>query len=142
MPLSKMYRHHSIFSLLITQHFNADIRALFFENRLAVSCKTLHVLSTFEAILSLDAFTSKSIGSPQGYLVTLLTVIIQGITFEKARRATNRSLKMRILSLGSYLCYEEKISARRRHYNTIRQGAPFYHYLSGRRHFNTTTRSI
>ena len=66
----------------------------------------------------------------------------QGITFEKARRATNRSLKMTIWSLGSDLCYEEKISARGRHYNTIRQGAPFHHCLSGRRHFNTTTRSL
>ena len=28
----------------------------------------------------------------------------QGITFEKARRATNRSLKMTIWSLGSDLC--------------------------------------
>ena len=54
----------------------------------------------------------------------------------------DRSLKMTILSLESYLCYEENISARGRHYNTIRQGAPFYHYLSGRRHFHTTTRSI
>ncbi len=66
----------------------------------------------------------------------------QGITFEKVRRATNRSLKMTIWSLGSDLCYEEKISARGRHYNTIRQGAPFHHCLSGRRHFNTTTRSL
>ena len=32
--------------------------------------------------------------------------------FEKDRRATNRSLKMTIWSLGSDLCYEEKISAR------------------------------
>ena len=52
----------------------------------------------------------------------------QGITFEKARRATNRSLKMTILSLGSYLCYEEKIStiitltARAHHFITICQG--------------------
>ena len=45
--------------------------------------------------------------------------------FEKVRRATNRSLKMMIWSLGSDLCYEEKISARGRHYNTIHQGAPF-----------------
>ena len=67
---------------------------------------------------------------------------VQGITFEKARRVTNRSLKMTIWSLGSDLCNEEKVSARGRHYNTIRQGAPFYHYLSGRRHFNTTTRSM
>ena len=66
----------------------------------------------------------------------------QGITFEKARRVTNRSLKMTIWSLGSYLCYEEKLSARGRHYNTIRQSAPFYHYLSGGGQFNTTTRSI
>ena len=50
----------------------------------------------------------------------------QGITFEKVRRATNCSLKMTIWSLGSDLCYEEKISARGRHYNTIHQGAPFY----------------
>ena len=64
-------------------------------------------------------------------------LIQQGITFEKARRATNRSLKMTIWSLGSYLCCEEKISARGRHYNTIRQGAPFYHCLPGRRHFTT-----
>ena len=35
-------------------------------------------------------------------------VKIQGITFEKARRATNRSLKMTIWSLASDLCYEEK----------------------------------
>ena len=48
--------------------------------------------------------------------------IIQGITFEKARRATNRSLKMTIWSLGSDLCYEEKLSARGRHYNTLCQG--------------------
>ena len=66
----------------------------------------------------------------------------QGITFEKARRATNRSLKMTIWSLASDLCYEEKISVRGRHYNTIRQGTPFHHCLSGRRHFNTTTRSL
>ena len=56
---------------------------------------------------------------------------LQGITFEKARQATNRSLKMTIWSLGSDLCYDEKISARGRHYNTIRQGAPFHHCLSG-----------
>ena len=54
----------------------------------------------------------------------------QGITFEKARRATNRSLKMTIWSLGSDLCYDEKISARGRHYNTIRQGAPFHAVLT------------
>ena len=51
--------------------------------------------------------------------------------FEKARRATNRSLKMTIWSLGSYLCYEEKyppggtiitLSARARHFPTICQG--------------------
>ena len=52
--------------------------------------------------------------------------IYQGITFEKARRATNRSLKMTIWSLGSDLCYEGKISTRGRHYNTIRQGACFF----------------
>ena len=68
--------------------------------------------------------------------------ISQGITFEKARRATNRSLKMTLWRLGIYFCDEEKISTRGRHYNTIRQGAQFYHYLSGGRHFNTTTRSI
>ena len=39
----------------------------------------------------------------------------------------DRSLKMTILSLESYLCYEDNISARGRHYNTIRQGAPFSH---------------
>ena len=71
-----------------------------------------------------------------------INIVSQCITFEKARRAMNRSLKMMIWSLGSGLCYEEKISARGRHYNTIRQGAPFYHRLSGRRHFNTTTRAI
>ena len=38
--------------------------------------------------------------------------ILQGITFEKVRRAKNRSLKMTIWSLASDLCYEEKISAR------------------------------
>ena len=54
------------------------------------------------------------------------SVKFQGITFEKVRRATNRSLKMTIWSVGSNLCYEEKISARGRHYNTIHQGAPFY----------------
>ena len=68
--------------------------------------------------------------------------VYQGITFEKVRRAKNRSLKMTIWSLASDLCYEEKISARGRHYNTIHQGAPFYHCLPGRRHCNTTTRSI
>ena len=52
--------------------------------------------------------------------------VLQGITFEKVRRATDRSLKMTIWSLGSDLCYEEKISARGRHYNTIHQDAPFY----------------
>ena len=67
---------------------------------------------------------------------------MQGITFEKVRRATNRSLKMTIWSLGSDLCYEENISARGRHCNTIHQGAPFHHCLLGRRHFNTTTRSL
>ena len=72
----------------------------------------------------------------------VLKTVMQGITFEKARRATNRSLKMTIWCLGSDLCYDEKISARGRHYNTIRQGAPFHHCLSGRRHFNTTTRSL
>ena len=35
----------------------------------------------------------------------------QGITFEKVRRAKNRSLRMTIWSLGSDLCYGEKISA-------------------------------
>ena len=58
-------------------------------------------------------------------------IMSQGITFEKARRATNRSLKMTIWSLGSYLCYEEKISARgaiiilstrARHFTTVCQG--------------------
>ena len=70
------------------------------------------------------------------------TSMYQGITFEKVRRATNRSLKMTIWSLGSDLCYEEKNIRQGRHYNTIRQGAPFHHCLSGRRHFNTTTRSL
>ena len=69
-------------------------------------------------------------------------IMIQGITFEKARRATNRSLEMTIWCLGSDLCYEEKIYARGHHYNTIRQGVPFHHCLSGRRHFNTITRSL
>ena len=71
-----------------------------------------------------------------------IILVSQGITFEKTRRATNHSLKMTIWSLGSDLCYEEKISARGRHCNTIRQGVPFHQCLSGRRHFNTTTRSL
>ena len=79
---------------------------------------------------------------PPNFASIFVSPHTQGITFEKARRATNRSLKMTIWSLGSDLCYEEKISARGRHYNTIRQGAPFHHCLSGRRHFNTTTRSL
>ena len=52
----------------------------------------------------------------------LVGTITQGITFEKARRATNRSLKMTIWSRGSDLCYEEKISARARHFITVCQG--------------------
>ena len=55
----------------------------------------------------------------------------QGITFEKARRAMNRSLNMTIWSLGSDLCYEGKyppggaivtLSARARHFTTVCQG--------------------
>ena len=76
------------------------------------------------------------------WVIMVPTSVYQGITFEKVRRATNRSLKMTIWSLGSDLCYEEKISVRGHHYNTIHQGASFYHCLSGRRHFNTTTRSF
>ena len=59
----------------------------------------------------------------------------QGITFERARQLTNRSPKMTIWSLGSYLCYEGNLSAGGggHHYNTIRHGAQFYHYLSGGR---------
>ena len=52
----------------------------------------------------LNGFRKAKKGFTAGFHVPL----IQGITFEKARRATNRSLKMTIWSLGSDLCYEEK----------------------------------
>ena len=57
-------------------------------------------------------------------------IMAQGITFEKARQVTNRSLKMTIWSLGSYLCYEENylpggaiitLSAMARHFTNICQ---------------------
>ena len=63
-------------------------------------------------------FTQRQMSHLANILVLLKlseVLLSQGITFEKARRATNRSLKMTIWSLGSDLCYEEK---------NIRQGAP------------------
>ena len=38
----------------------------------------------------------------------------------------DRSLKMTILSLESYLCYEENISDRARHFTTICQGGAIF----------------
>ena len=58
---------------------------------------------------------------------------LQGITFEKARLATNCSLKMTICNLASCLCTWEKyppggaiitLSTRRCHFTTICQGVP------------------
>ena len=53
---------------------------------------------------------------------------MQGITFEKARRAENRSLKMTIWTLAS--CFEE----------TIRQGGATIRLSTRGHHFNTTMR--
>ena len=66
-------------------------------------CEWVHLMSN-------DAPCWKSVYEPNK-----LELHNQGITFEKARRATNRSLKMTIWSLGSDLCYGKK---------NIRQGAP------------------
>ena len=48
-------------------------------------------------------------------ITVMVNAVVQGITFEKARRATNRSLKMTIWSLLGSDLYDEK---------NIRQGAP------------------
>ena len=57
-----MYRHPTDFSF---DNFNADIRALFFDNRLAVSSKHVSCVVDFRS----DFFISKYMGSMQGCLV-------------------------------------------------------------------------